>query len=98
MPTENEKLFGTPLPGRVSSALASSRRPTTRAPSASVWGIRMANSSPPIRNARSASRTVARREAAHLGQQLVAGGMAGGVVDQLEVVEVDQHERRAASM
>jgi hypothetical protein len=28
-------------------------------------------------------------------QQLVAGGMAAGVVDQLELVEVEEHQRMA---
>ena len=37
----------------------------------------------------------ARQQRAEAAQRLVAGGVAGAVVDLLELVEVDEHERRA---
>ena len=90
---ENEKLFGTLLPGRVSSA----EREQAPADDACPVGIRVRHqdgefvaADPEGAVGRADGRD---RQAAHLGQQLVAGGMAGCVVDELEVVEIDQHER-----
>jgi hypothetical protein len=34
----------------------------------------------------------------HLAKQLVAGGMAAGVVDDLELVEVEEHQRMLAAL
>ena len=56
---------------------------------------RMANSSPPSRAAVSPSRRQRWRRLATSDEHLVAGGVAQGVVDDLEVVDVhEQHEDR----
>ena len=57
IPAENEIVRITAsLPGAGSRAIARSRRATTSAPSTSVAGMMIANSSPPTRNARSLRR------------------------------------------
>ena len=53
------------------------------------------NSSPPWRASRSPARDAAREARRDLAQQLVAGGVAEGVVDELEVVEVEVEQRDA---
>ena len=63
------------------------------APPASVCGRSSANSSPPTRNAASVCADRDADERADLGEELVADGVAAGVVDALELVDVDQHER-----
>ena len=56
-----------------------------------------ANSSPPIRAAKSAVRQLAPDDVADLLQQRIAGGVTGAVVDRLEAVEVDVAERMSPS-
>ena len=94
MPAEKERLPGSMWLRRAGcSAVASRRRITILAASPSVCGRRMANSSPPTRKDRSTLRKPALDQRAEVGQRLVAEGVALGVVDRLEVVEVDQHQR-----
>ena len=93
MPAENEKPRSKPASRRGSRQFDRIRRVTVLASSATVPGISTANSSPPIRNARSDRRRCAPEQLADLGQGLVADGVAGRVVDELEIVEVDEHER-----
>ncbi len=62
---------------------------------------RMANSSPPIRPIASPGRRFSRSRSASISRAGVAGGVAVGVVDPLEMVEVEQRRgsmagRRAA--
>ena len=52
------------------------------------------NSSPPNRATKSSGRSISRSRSAHRAQQLVAAGMAERVVDLLELVEVDEQQRR----
>ena len=52
----------------------------------------MANSSPPMRKARSAWRVEVDQQPAHGRQRVVATGMAALVVDPLQVVEVEQQQ------
>ena len=54
----------------------------------------MANSSPPNRATRSSGRSCWRDPLGDRDQELVAGGMAERVVDDLEVVEVEEHDDR----
>ena len=56
------------------------------------------NSSPPSRATRSLSRTDERRRWRDLLEQQVAGLVAVGVVDGLEAVEVEQHDRDQLAM
>ena len=61
----------------------------------SGWSMtRIANSSPPSRAARSPSRIVRPDPLGDGDQELVAGGMAERVVDDLEVVEVEEQDDR----
>ena len=52
------------------------------------------NSSPPKRATKSSGRSISRSRAGHRAQQLVAARMAERVVDLLELVEVDEQQRR----
>ena len=58
-PAENERGPGSPRPGRMSIDVASRRRATAAAASAVAPGSSRANSSPPVRKARSIGRMVA---------------------------------------
>ena len=59
-----------------------------------VVETRIANSSPPSRAARSPSRIAVLDPVGDGDQELVAGGMAEGVVDDLEVVQVEEQDDR----
>ena len=56
------------------------------------------NSSPPSRATRSLSLTDALRRSRHLLEQQVAGFVAMGVVDGLEPVQIEQHDRHQLAM
>ena len=64
---------------------------TPASPSGRRWRT-MANSSPPRRTTRSRGAGGSRRAGRHGHQDLVAEVVAGGVVDGLELVEVEQEE------
>ena len=73
------------------------RRMVRKITSSRVWSERIStNSSPPRRATVSPSRTAALQALAHVAQQLVAEVVAERVVDDLEVVEVDEHHRDRA--
>ena len=57
----------------------------------------IANSSPPIRQTQSPARTEREQDLRDLGEDVVAGRVAVDVVDALEVVEVEHHERDRAT-
>ena len=77
---------------------ARSRSAARSAPGLSVPGRIATNSSPPQRASSSPPRTAPREPARHVGQHLVAGLVPVRVVDRLEVVDVDPHEREHASV
>ena len=56
----------------------------------------IANSSPPVRQTSSLWRTARAELDRQLGEHLVADGVTVDVVDPLEVVEVEHHERDGA--
>ena len=65
--------------------------------SSAVSETRMANSSPPRRAATSSGAQAQPEPLADRAQERVAGRVAEGVVDELEVVEVDEeHDRDRA--
>ena len=66
---------------------------TDAAASASVSGRTTRNSSPPYRPAMSVARTLAASSCADVAQDAVAGGVAVGVVEALEVIEVQEDDR-----
>ena len=72
------------------------RSATSKAASASVPGRISANSSPPTRAAMSSPRIASRSAEPTALRIVVAVGMAVGVVDRLEVVEVEDHQRDRA--
>ena len=76
------------------SAIASrSRCVRVSASVGAQWRSSTANSSPPVRASRSSRAEPRLQRAGQRADQLVAGGVADGVVDQLEVVEVDVGQR-----
>ena len=60
---------------------------------ASRDSARTMNSSPPMRATVSPDAHERREAVAHLDEELVSGGVTERVVDHLEVVEIDEHER-----
>ena len=78
------------VPSRIALVRDSATRRASRSP---VSGRRIANSSPPSRASESDSRRRSPRTSGDLLQHLVAGEVAEGVVDRLEVVDVDQQQR-----
>ena len=81
----------------ISTGRSSARRIRAAASAASAEpatpSSRTANSSPPKRATVSVGRTAILQPAADLLEHLVARGVAEAVVDGLEVVEVDEHDR-----
>jgi hypothetical protein len=65
-------------------------RPRSHRTAGGQLGSTMANSSPPMRATRSIGRTLSTSAVATALQHQVAGGMAVGVVDALEVVDVQR--------
>ena len=79
------------------SAPATRRGDRRRLAARSISSQRIANSSPPSRATVSAGRSDAAQALGDRDEQHVAGGVAEGVVDELEAVEVEaQHGERAA--
>ena len=58
----------------------------------------IAISSPPMRASRSPWRMTACRSRGEVDEHAVAGGVAEAVVDRLEVVDVDEHQRQRAAV
>ena len=94
MPTLAPSSRRTPATSKC-SAMARRTAAATATPAAGVSTARrrIANSSPPRRATVSSSPQQAREALAHLAQHLVAVVVAEGVVDLLEAVEVEQHDR-----
>ena len=81
------------MPGREISAIAArTRSAISSAASISVSGSRTANSSPPLRPAKSLARSTPRSVAPTFAQHLVPHRVPALVVDLLEVVEVEQEQ------
>ena len=89
-----EAVTDTSLPGREISAIAARiRSAISSAAAISVSGSRTANSSPPLRPAKSLAPQRAAQHRADVRQDLVAHRVPALVVDLLEVVQVDQEQR-----
>ena len=92
--TPMEAVTDTSVPGREISAIAARiRSAISSAAAISVSGSRTANSSPPLRPAKSPAPQHAAQRRADAGQDLVAHRVPALVVDLLEVVEVEQEQR-----
>ena len=91
---ERRPCRSTPRPAPTAACARGSR--CCSAPLSPAPGARIANSSPPSRPTESIGRTARSQALDDPAQQLVAGGMAVHVVDGLEVVEVEQHQRKLA--
>ena len=86
-------------PGRARRAPAAGPRRASRARARSSTSSQTTrNSSPAKRATVSVGRAPARSRVGHPHQQLVADGVAPGVVDDLELVEVDEEHGRAAGL
>ena len=78
------------------TAPRSARRSRARSASPATSSQRTVNSSPPKRAIVSLGRSSRAQARGDVAQQAVAGGVAEGVVDELEAVEVDEQHRHAA--
>ena len=83
-------------PHRPGQRVATRGRPARRRPSSSTFSQTTTNSSPPKRATRSPGPHRRAQPVGHLDEQLVAGGVAERVVDDLEVVEVEEEAGQAA--
>ena len=84
-------------PRRIGRASASDTRPASATTaSSSTFSQTTTNSSPPKRATRSPGPHRGAQPRRHLDEQLVAGGVAEGVVDDLEVVQVEEEAGQAA--
>ena len=93
------KLMPSPAASTLSPASAVTIRPTAScASSASVSGSSSANSSPPMRKAKSLARIVPSQQRGDGLQRAVARRVAVGVVDALEVVEVAEGQDEAPAV
>ncbi len=86
----------TPLRMNGCSSSAVSRRARPAAYGGSLSMSRAPSSSPPMRTSTSVERSELMSRGPSCLQQLVPGGVAEGVVDLLEMVQVDEQERQAA--